>query len=146
MKNGGKLKRNSRAFAVREGVENYRVEGSVAKEKKYDLEERTYEFARSVRAFVKWLPRTICNIEDVKQLVRASGSVGANYIEANESLGNKDFMMKIKISRKEAKEARFFLRLVDVNGNADLEKLRAALVQESEELTKIFGSIFRKVQ
>ena len=73
----------------------------------YDLEDRTYEFARSVRAFVKRLPRTICNTEDVKQVVRASGSVGANYIEANEALSKKDFRMRIRISRKESKETRY---------------------------------------
>ena len=72
--------------------------------KRYDLEERTLQFAKDVRAFVKMLPRTIANGEDVRQLVRASGSVGANYIEANDSLGKKDFVMRVKISRKEAKE------------------------------------------
>lgn len=75
----------------------------------YDLEERTYESASSVRAFVRELPQTLSNSEDMKQLVRASGSVGANYIEANESLSKKDFIMRIKICRKEAKECRFFL-------------------------------------
>jgi four helix bundle protein len=55
----------------------------------YDLEERAYRFAQRVRAFVKLLPRTVCNIEDVRQLVRSSGSIGANYIEANEALGRK---------------------------------------------------------
>lgn len=74
------------------------------KPKQYDLEERTFKFAKEMRAFVSILPRTISNIEDIKQLVRSSGSVGANYIEANESLGKKDFLMHVKISRKEAKE------------------------------------------
>lgn len=69
---------------------------------RYDLEERTYLFAKRVRAFVKTLPRTVCNQEDVRQVVRASGSVGANYIEANEALSKKDFRMRIKISRKES--------------------------------------------
>jgi four helix bundle protein len=86
--------------------------------RQYDLEDRTYEFARDVRAFVRQLPHTVANIEDVKQLVRASGSVGANYIEANEALGKKDFLMHIKICRKEAKESRFFLRLVFTDGRA----------------------------
>src|SRR4051794_12585937 len=81
--------------------------------KVYDLEERTFLFAKAVRALVKKLPRTIGNIEDARQLVRSSGSVGANYIEANESLGKKDFLMHIKISRKEAKESRYWLRLID---------------------------------
>ncbi|MBI1831554.1 MAG: four helix bundle protein [Planctomycetes bacterium] len=112
--------------------------------KPYDLEERTYLFAKEVRAFVKRLPRTICNIEDVKQLVRASGSVGSNYIEANESLGKKDFKMHIKISRKESKESRFYLRLVDANDAPELEKCRAELIQESTELMNIFGAILKK--
>jgi four helix bundle protein len=78
-----------------------------------DLEDRTFEFAQSVRAFVKQLPRTVSNTEDVKQLVRASGSVAANWIEADEALSKKDFLMRVKICRKEAKESRLFLRLVD---------------------------------
>ena len=51
---------------------------------KYDLEERTFQFAKSVRKVIKTLPKTIANIEDGKQVVRSSGSTGANYIEANE--------------------------------------------------------------
>ena len=77
----------------------------------YDLEERTFQFAKAVRLFVKTLPKTIANIEDGKQLIKASGSVGANYIEANESLGKKDFLMRIKISRKEAKESASCIKL-----------------------------------
>jgi four helix bundle protein len=73
--------------------------------KPYDLEDRTFEFARASRAFVKRFPRTISNIEDAKQFIRASGSIGANYIEANESIGKKDFVMKIKTCRREAKES-----------------------------------------
>ncbi len=90
--------------------------------KKYDLEERTFLFAQAVRKFVKKLPMTIANIEDSKQLVRASGSVGANYIEANEALSKKDFLMRIKICRKEAKESKYWLRLVDTNNDTELEK------------------------
>jgi four helix bundle protein len=78
-----------------------------------DLENRTFFFAESVRAFVKQLPRTISNTEDVRQLVRASGSVAANWIEADEALSKKDFLMRVKICRKEAKESRLFLRLID---------------------------------
>lgn len=114
--------------------------------KQYDLEERTFQYARQVRAFVKRLPKTIGNYEDSPQLVRSSGSVGANYIEANEALGRKDFYMKIKISRKEAKESRYWLRLVDCDNNEELEKERQRLIQESTELMNIFGSIYRKGQ
>lgn len=112
--------------------------------KNYDLEERTYEFAKRVRAFVKRLPRTICNIEDVKQVVRSSGSVGANYIEANEALSKKDFRMRIKISRKESKETRYWLRLLDIGDDGRLAEERDKLVQESTELMKILASILRK--
>ena len=117
---------------------------SLPSNKPYELEERTYLFAKAVRAFVKRLPRTICNIEDVKQLVRSSGSVGANYIEANESLGQKDFRMHIKIARKEAKESRFWLRLIDTDDNTALEGVRNELIQESTELMNIFGAIVQK--
>jgi four helix bundle protein len=110
--------------------------------KPYDLEERTFQFAKASRSFVKLLPRSISNIEDVKQLVRASGSIGANYIEANEAIGKKDFVMKIKICRREAKESGYWLRLVDIDGK--LETKQADLLREAEELMKIFGSIVRK--
>jgi four helix bundle protein len=72
--------------------------------KQYDLEERTEKFAANCRSFVRKLPKTLTNIEDVKQLVRSSGSVAVNYIEANESLSKKDFFYRIKICRKESKE------------------------------------------
>ena len=114
--------------------------------KQYDLEGRALEFARAVRFFVKKLPRNISNIEDAKQVVRSSGSIGANYIEANESLSKKDFVMRIKISRKEAKESSYWLQLIDVNGNEILEKERQGLIKEATELMKILSSIMRKSQ
>ena len=112
--------------------------------KQYDLEERTFTFAKRIRVFVKKLPRTVGNIEDGKQLVRSSGSVGANYIEANESLSKKDFVMRTKISRKEAKESRYWLRLFDISNDNDLEDERQSLIKEATELMNIFGSIIRK--
>ena len=112
---------------------------------KYDLEERTFKFAKEVRNFINQLPRTIQSKEDAKQLVRSSGSVGANYIEANESLGKKDFGMRIKISRKEAKESRFWLQLLEVK-NEDLAIKREQLAREATELIMIFTSILKKVK
>jgi four helix bundle protein len=112
--------------------------------KPYDLEERTFLFAQRVRGFIKKLPRTLANTEDARQLVRSSGSVGANYIEANESLGKKDFVLRIKTSRKEAKESRYWLRLLDIDHAVGMEEERVALVQESTELMNIFGAIVRK--
>ena len=112
--------------------------------KQYDLEERTFEFAKRIRAFVKKLPQTLANIEDGRQLIKASGSVGANYIEANEAISKKDFVFRIKICRKESKESRYWLRLVDTNDESALEKERHALIQEATELMNIFGAILRK--
>src|SRR5215470_4394955 len=109
--------------------------------KRYDLEERTFGFAKEVRRFVKTLPRTIANDEDIRQLVRASGSIGANYIEANDSLSKRDFVMHIKISRKEAKESRYWLRLLDTAGRESSEETRGSLVREATELMNIFGAI-----
>lgn len=112
--------------------------------KQFDLEERTYQFAKRIRGFLKKVPRTISNIEDSKQLSRSSGSVGANYIEANESLSKKDFRMRVKISKKEAKESKYWLRLIDVGDSKEIESERQELINEITELMKIFGSILEK--
>ncbi len=112
--------------------------------KKYDLEERTEKFALEVRKFVKSLYQNLANVEDGRQLIRSSGSVGANYIEANDSLSKKDFVMRVKICRKEAKESRFWLRLIDADHNSECNKHRDILVQEATELMNIFGAIVRK--
>jgi four helix bundle protein len=82
-------------------------------------------------------------LEDVKQVVRSSGSVGANYIEANEALSKKDFRMRIRISRKESKETRLWLRLLDTHADETLEAERARLIQEGTELMRIFGAILQ---
>ena len=109
-----------------------------------DLQERTFAFAESVRAFVKQLPKTISNTEDVRQLVRASGSVAANWIEPDEALSKKDFLMRVKICRKEAKESRLFLRLVDAGLAKATLAVREELATEARELTLIFSSIISK--
>src|SRR5687768_12559059 len=106
------------------------------------LEERTFLFAQYIRAFVKTLPRTVGNTEDARQLVRASGSVAANWIEADEALSKKDFLMRAKICRKEAKESRLFLRLIEVSSNST--DRRDALTVEARELTLIFSAIISK--
>ena len=112
----------------------------------YDLEERTFQFAKKVRLFVKTLPKTIANIEDSKQLIKASGSVGANYREANEALSKKDFLMRIRISRKEAKESAYWLRLIcetnDLKNSAEAQ----GLSREAHEFIKILSKIVSKSQ
>ncbi len=110
----------------------------------YDLEERTFQFAKAVRLFAKTLSKTIANAEDGKQVVRASGSVGANYREANEALSKKDFIMRIKISRKEAKESAYWLRLIHETNNLKNADEILRLTQEAIELKKILSSILEK--
>jgi four helix bundle protein len=110
---------------------------------KYDLEERTFQFSKRVRWFVKQISSNTANLVDSQQLIRSSGSVGANYIEANESVGRKDFLFKIKICRKEAKESSYWLRLLELVG-PQMEVERERLVQEATELSNIFGAILRK--
>ncbi len=112
--------------------------------KQYDLEDRTLKFAKNVRSLVKKLRKTVGNIEDGKQLVRSSGSVGANYIEANEALSKKDFIMRVKICRKESKESRYWLKLLDIQDASEQENERISLIKEATELMNIFGSILRK--
>ena len=107
---------------------------------KYDLEERTLNFANRVNKYVNNLLKTISNIENGKQLVRSAGSVGANYIEANEALSKKDFVLRIKICRKEAKESRYWLYLIESKNEDD----KISLIKEATELTKIFGAIIEK--
>lgn len=112
--------------------------------KKYDLEERTYNFALAVARYCKKLHRTISNLEYVKQVIRSSASPAANYIEANESLSKKDFLMRIKICRKEAKETTLWLKLI-INTNVDQFSAEGnKLIDEANELKKIFSSILNK--
>lgn len=109
--------------------------------KPYDLEERTFGFAADVRRFAGKVRRSLANAEDLKQLVRASGSVGANYIEANEAVSKKDFALRIRIARKEAKESHYWLRLLDIGEDEKLERERAGLVDEAMQLRKILSAI-----
>ncbi len=129
-----------------EGPENQGAEHVFDEGKPYDLEERTFRFAKDVRGYVKSIPNSIGHQEDVKQLIRASGSVAANFIEAVEAFGGKDKLYKFKTSRKEAKESRLWLRLLSVEGENHLEPVRDSLVAEATELMKILGAIVRKYE
>lgn len=114
--------------------------------KPYDLEERTYLFARRCRELVKKLPRTLANVEDGRQLIRSSGSVAANYVEANEAISRKDFVLRVRIARKEAKESRLWLRLCEVGNNPVSQDGPRDLMAEAVELVKIFTSILEKTK
>lgn len=110
---------------------------------KYDLEDRTLNFAKKVIDLVRKLPKNSVNFELISQIVRSSGSVGANYREVNEALGKKDFYMRVRICRKEAKETRYWLELI-LHNNPDLKGEIDPLIIESTEFIKIFSSIINK--
>ena len=111
--------------------------------KHYDLEERTFKFSQLIIIFVNKLPKALVNLEINRQLIRSATSVGANYIEANESASKKDFIHRIKICRKEAKETCYWLKLLEIS-SAELKTERDKLLQEATELMKIFGAILEK--
>jgi four helix bundle protein len=112
----------------------------------HELEERCFQFARRVREFCRKLKRTIENIEDIKQVVRSSGSIGANYIEANEKMGLGDLKYRLRVSRKEAKETVFFLGLFELFEGNDLEQERNFLIDEANQLRKIFSAMLLKLE
>ena len=110
--------------------------------KPFDLEERTLHFAKAVRDFIRGIPQNTTNHEYSKQLIRSSASIGANYLEANEALSKKDFKMRVKISKKEAKETIYWLKLISTNNHS--QQQRAELIDEATQLMKILGSILEK--
>ena len=112
--------------------------------KQYDLEKRTFEFAKNVALYTRKLPQNVSNFEYGRQVVDASGSVGANYVEANEALGKKDFLMRIKICRKEAKESAYWLELIVETNDEKYGQEGGNLFNEATELKKIFSSIVAK--
>ena len=114
-------------------------------DKTFSLEERTFEFARDCRFLVRDLKWTISNQEDGKQLVRSSGSVGANYIEGNEKLGEKDLKFRLKISRKEAKESEYWLKLLKELNENQVERIQKLEI-EANELRKILSAIINKLK
>ena len=116
----------------------------VDQNKIYDLEERTALYAERVRNFCLKLPKNVANSEYVSQLIRAGSSPGANYIEANESIGDKDFKMKIKTCRRESKESAYWLRLVVTDDSKEMEGERKYLRQEAKEFVLIFTAILKK--
>ncbi len=116
--------------------------GGMEKRKPFDLEERSLQYSKDTISLINKVPKSPSNIEIAKQLIRSAGSVGANYIEANESLGKKDFFLHARIARKEAKESRYWLQLLECDSSS--QSSRDQLVQESTELLKILSSIIEK--
>ena len=116
---------------------------SESAEKPYDLELRTALFAKQVRDFTNKLPNNVQNAEYIPQLIKASSSPGANYIEANEKLGGKDFNMRIKMCLKEAKESGYWLRLVVLGNSKEAQEECTSLQTEAIELVRIFSTILK---
>jgi len=123
---------------------NIQIGSSKIPNKIYDLEERTFQFAKNFSSYYKKIPRTVSNIEYGKQAIRSSGSSGSNYIEANEALSKKDFLMRIKICRKEAKESAYWLRLIIESNDEKHREEGLRLFNEAIELKKIFSTIIQK--
>ncbi len=110
-----------------------------------ELEDRFHNFGKRVRDFCRKVKWDIINIEYIRQLIRASSSVGANYIEASDDLGKADEKMKIKTSRRETKESIHFLNLILAYENPELEKERAELIDETQQIRRILSSIIIKL-
>jgi four helix bundle protein len=100
--------------------------------KEYNLEKRTTEFAKSVIKVCKQLTNNSMNDRLVGQVVGSAGSIGANYREANDALGKKDFIQRLKISRREAKECIHWLELV-LEANSEVAPEIQPLLKECEE-------------
>ncbi|HBI16978.1 MAG: hypothetical protein UR60_C0022G0018 [Candidatus Moranbacteria bacterium GW2011_GWF2_34_56] len=113
------------------------------KNHKFDLEDRTLEFAKRIIRMCKVLPNNTVNFKLIDQIIRSAGSIGANYREANDSLSKKDFLMRMKIARKESKETEFWLNLI-IEANKDMELKINNLLVESIEIKKILSSIIIK--
>jgi four helix bundle protein len=111
--------------------------------KEFNLERRTTEFAKTVIRLCKQLPVNSMNERLIGQVVGSSGSIGANYREANDALGKKDFIQRLKISRREAKECMHWLELI-IEANADRNAEIQPLLKECEELKNILSTIIIK--
>ncbi|OVE77780.1 hypothetical protein BVX98_01785 [bacterium F11] len=114
------------------------------KPKKFDLEERTFRFADETRQLIRSLPKNSVEPGDRDQLSRSSGLVAANYMEANEALSAKDFIMRIKICRKEARESQLWLKLLKNQTELIFQNEITKLSDEANQLVKIFNSIVFK--
>jgi four helix bundle protein len=116
-------------------------------EPRYDLKERTFQFGVRVLKFASVLPRTVIAVELTRQLIRAATSVGANVEEAEGTESRRDTAHKMAIARKEARESRYWLRMILAAGivpSTQIDEAKA-LVLEAEELVKILSTIVRKL-
>jgi len=110
-----------------------------------ELEDRFAAYAKRVRDFCERLKKNVINLEYTKQLIKSSSSVATNYIEASDDLGRADEKMKIKVSRREVKEAKYFLSLMLTYDDKNLENEKIFLIDESGQIQKILSAILKKL-
>jgi four helix bundle protein len=121
---------------------------SLMTKNKYDIQDRALEFASKAALFINMLPKNQANIEYGKQLIRSSASIGANIEEADGTLTRKDFVNKMAIGRREAREARYWLNLIKKTmliDDPNLNKENDFLINESKEIMLILSSIINKM-
>lgn len=112
--------------------------------KKFNLEDRTLAFAKSIIHLCQKLSINTVNTKLIDQTIRSSGSIGANYREANDSLGKKDFSLRLRISRKETKETIFWLELIKEANLSNAREIEE-LISEATEIRNILSAIIKKV-
>lgn len=112
---------------------------------KFNLEERTLKFAKNIIYLCKTINRNIINMKLIDQIIRSSGSIGANYLEANDSLGKKDFLHRLRIARKEAKETKYWIELI-LEANIDKKEIIMPLFNEVIEIKNILSAIINKIE
>lgn len=110
-----------------------------------ELEDRFHNYAKLVRDYCTKLKWDVINLEYIRQVIRSSGSVSANYTEASDDLGKSDEKMKLKISRREAKETIKWLDLTLTYGDKLLEGIKIQLIDEGEQIRKILSAIVIKL-
>ena len=144
--NGGRRRNSPLVYRGRsDGLARVREEplsGETARHP-FDLEERTSIFGESIVRFAKKIPRAPGNDRLISQLVGCGTSVGANYCEANERVSKKDFRNTIGRCVKEAKETKYFLRLIAA-AEPQLATEARTLYREAKELHLIFATMFRR--
>jgi four helix bundle protein len=112
-------------------------------ERKFDLEERTAHFGEAIIAFAKKVPQNAVTLPLIGQVVRAGTSVGANYCEADDAVSKKEFRCKIGTCKKEARETKYWLRMIAAAEEATKDEA-CLLWCEAKELHLIFAAIYRK--
>src|SRR3989339_2080033 len=110
------------------------------------IQDRTLEFGVEILRFADKLPKTVAGAVIAKQVIRSGTSIGANMEEADGAASKKDFINKVIISRKEARETRYWLRLIKKAQIIYKEDNLDDLIQESHELMKILSSIANKAR